>query len=54
MPVFDDANSYYSAKNPTASVITPVTGTSIRVLGTSGSLDGGSYMGVRVTAPFTE
>ena len=24
VPVFDDANSYYSAKNPTASVITPI------------------------------
>ena len=54
VPVFDDANSYYSTKNPTASVITPVTGTTIRVLGTNGSPDGGSYMGVRVTAPVAE
>lgn len=54
VPTFDDANSYYSTKNPTASVITPVTGTKIRVLGTSSSGDGGSYMGVRVTAPLAE
>lgn len=54
VPLFDDAVSYYSTKNPTASVITPVTGTRIRVLGTTISGDGGSYMGVRVTAPLAE
>ncbi|MHB1476429.1 MAG: immune inhibitor A domain-containing protein [Coriobacteriia bacterium] len=54
VPVFDDARTYYSAANPTASVVTPVTGTAIRVLGTNTSSDGGSYMGVRVTAPFIE
>jgi hypothetical protein len=35
-------------------VITPVTGTRIEVLGTTVSGDGGSYMGVRVTAPLAE
>jgi immune inhibitor A len=54
VPVFDDALSYWSPANPTGSVITPVTGTRIEVLGTSVASDGGAYMGVRVTAPVIE
>jgi immune inhibitor A len=35
VPVFNDANSYWSAGTPLASVIVPNTGTTIRVVGTS-------------------
>ena len=49
--VFDGMASYYDAKNPTGSVITPKSTAKIQVLGTSTSSDGGVYMGVRVTAP---
>ncbi len=48
---FDDALSYWDATNPTGSVITPVTGTTVTVLGTSAAPDGGRYMTVSVTAP---
>ena len=51
VPVFDDALSYWSAANPTGSVMTPTTGTRIEVLGTRASADGGRYMGIRVDAP---
>ncbi|TDB37016.1 MAG: hypothetical protein D9V44_10465 [Actinobacteria bacterium] len=38
--VFDSMLSYYDAKNPTGSVITPVTGAKIEVLGTGTASDG--------------
>ncbi|MBN2205662.1 MAG: immune inhibitor A, partial [Thermoleophilia bacterium] len=50
-PVFDDTRSYWDPRNPTGSVITPTTGTTIEVLGTALSLDGASYMAVEVSAP---
>ena len=53
-PVFSDAVSYWSAANPTGSVKTPTHGARIEVLGTAAASDGGSYMGVRVTAPVLE
>lgn len=49
--LFDDALSYWDPANPTGSVITPVTGTTVEVLGTATAEEGGAYMGVRVTAP---
>ncbi len=45
VPVFNDTLSYWDPKNPTGSVITPVTGTKIEVLGLSSD---GMYMDVRV------
>jgi immune inhibitor A len=51
VPCFNDALSYWSARNPTGSVKTPTTGTKIEVLGTATASDGGQYMSVRVTAP---
>jgi immune inhibitor A len=54
VPVFDDALSYWSADNPTGSVLTPTTGSRIEVLDTSTAPDGGSYMAVAVTAPALE
>lgn len=42
---FNDNNSYWSADNPTGSVITPVTGTTIGIVGTSPD---GMYVDVRV------
>ncbi len=45
VPVFNDTLSYWSASNPTGSVITPNTGTKIEVLGVSRD---GMYMDVRV------
>ncbi|MDO8848914.1 MAG: immune inhibitor A [Coriobacteriia bacterium] len=48
---FNDALLYWDATNPTGSVITPVTGTTVTVLRTSAAPDGGKYMTVRVTAP---
>lgn len=51
---FNDALSYWDPANPTGSVITPVTGTRVTVLGTSTAEDGGQYMRVRVTAPVLE
>jgi len=49
--IFSDANSYWSALNPTGSVKVPNTGTVITVLDTAAAPDGGSYMEVSVTAP---
>ena len=46
VPVFNDTLSYWSADNPTGSVITPVTGTKIEVLGISAD---NRYMDVRVS-----
>jgi len=51
VPTFDDSNSYWSAANPTGSVIVPVTGTSITVLGTAPGASGEYYMALSVTAP---
>ena len=51
MAIFSDANSYWSASNPTGSVKVPDTGTVITVLDTATATDGGSYMEVSVTAP---
>ncbi len=48
---FNDALSYWDSANPTGSVITPVTGTTVTVLSTTAAGDGGKYMTVRVTAP---
>ncbi|TNF70576.1 MAG: M6 family metalloprotease domain-containing protein, partial [Acidobacteria bacterium] len=45
VPIFDDNNSYYDPGNPTGSVITPVTGTQIRVKSVSAH---GSFMQVEV------
>ncbi|MBN1630077.1 MAG: immune inhibitor A [Thermoleophilia bacterium] len=49
--VFEDNNSYYNTSIPLNSVNHPQTGTVIEVLGTAPAPDGGSYMGVRVSAP---
>ncbi len=43
--VFNDTNSYWNAANPTGSVITPVTGTSIRITSVSAR---GNFMQVQV------
>ena len=45
VPIFDDNNSYYRVENPMGSVITPVTGTQIRVQSISAR---GSFMQVQV------
>lgn len=45
VPVFDDRNSYYDPAAPWASVITPVTGTQVRVKSVSAQ---GSFMQVEV------
>jgi immune inhibitor A len=45
VPVFDDNNSYYDPANPMGSVITPVTGTQIRVKSVSAH---NSFMQVQV------
>ena len=45
VPMFDDTNSYYDPLNPMGSVITPVTGTQIRVQSVSAR---GSFMQVQV------
>jgi len=45
VPMFDDRNSYYDASNPWHSVITPVTGTQIRIKSVSAK---GSFMQVEV------
>jgi immune inhibitor A len=45
VPIFDDNNSYYDPVNPMGSVITPVTGTQIRVKSVSAQ---GSFMQVEV------
>jgi immune inhibitor A len=45
VPIFDDLNSYYNEDNPMGSVITPVTGTQIRVKSVSAH---GSFMQVEV------
>ena len=45
VPVFDDNNSYYDPANPLGSVVTPSTGTSIRVVSVSAQ---GSFMQVQV------
>ena len=45
VPIFDDNNSYYDSANPMGSVITPVTGTQIRVKSVSAH---GTFMQVEV------
>ena len=50
-PVFDDMDDYYNETIPLNSVDHPHTGTVIEVLATVTSVDGGSYMGLQVTAP---
>ena len=45
VPVFDDNNSYYDTANPMGSVITPQTGTQIRIKSVSAH---GSFMEVQV------
>jgi len=51
VPVFDDMGDYYDETNPLNSVDHPHTGTIIEILGTATATDGGSYMGIEVTAP---
>ncbi len=51
VPVFDDMKDYYNELIPLNSVDHPHSGTVISILGTVLSDDGGSYMGIKVTAP---
>jgi immune inhibitor A len=50
-PIFDDMLDFYDESNPLNSADHPHSGTVIEVLGTALSEDGGSYMGIEVTAP---
>jgi immune inhibitor A len=50
-PVFDDMLDYYNEALPLNSANHPNSGTVIKVLGTAEAADGGSYMGIEVTAP---